>query len=121
MSQLTQAQVIEYNKKVTAAKEKASQDKARKDLAEKELERTCKELSDLLGKEITPENLQAEYEAFVEEAQKTIESGTKILNGLEEEQAEALDTKEVEEVKQEAPVVTPKSDGVDLDDLLGLN
>ena len=87
MTQLTQAQVLAYNKKVQAVKEKASQDKARKELAEKELARTCKELSDLLGKEITPENLEAEYEAFVAEL-RDYGSGNRILEGLEQEQKE---------------------------------
>lgn len=125
MAQLTQAQVLSYNKKVTAAKEKASQDKARKELAEKELARTCKELSDLLGKEVTPENLEAEYEAFVAEAQKTMDSGNSILDGLEQEQNDALATPTT---VADAPVADPvaptttvtKADPLDLDDLLGL-
>ena len=135
MSQLTQAQVLAYNKKVQAAKDKASQDKARKELAEKELARTCKELSDLLGKEITPENLEAEYEAFVAEATKTMESGNRILDGLEQEQKEAMAdtsattaTATFEDETAGDPVVftTPKVDNAkvsvtdDLDSLLGL-
>lgn len=134
MSQLTQAQVIAYNKKVVAAKEKASDDKARKELAEKELARTCDELSELLGKKITPENLESEYAAFVAEAQKTIESGTKILESIEQEQAAALDrgaaaddvssASSVEETSApEMPETTAtqgKADtGLDLDSLLG--
>ena len=126
MAQLTQAQVLAYNKKVIAAKEKASQDKARKELAEKELARTCKELSDLLGKEITPENLEAEYEAFVAEAQRTMESGISILDGLEQEQNEALGTATPTNTVVDEPVATPtttakKADTLDLDDLLGLD
>lgn len=132
MTQLTQAQVLAYNKKVQAAKEKASQDKARKELAEKELARTCKELSDLLGKEITPENLEAEYEAFVAEAIKTMESGNRILEGLEQEQKEAMSEPTaavtVEDEPDGEPVVftTPQVGNAktnvadDLDSLLGL-
>ena len=131
MSQLTQAQVIAYNKKVTAAKEKASQDKARKELAEKELARTCEELSDLLGKTITPENLEAEYESFVSEALKTMDSGTKILDGIENEQAEALNRGVTSNTSTPAAsnpvsavadttVTEKKDDALDLDDLLGL-
>jgi len=130
VSQLTQAQVVAYNKKVVAAKEKASQDKARKELAEKELTRTCEELTELLGKPITPENLEAEYATFVAEAQKTMESGIKILNGLETEQAAAMDrgvplssaaaSTNIVNAPAEPTVTQKKSEGIDLDDLLGL-
>lgn len=127
MAILTQTQVLAYNKKVTEAKEKASQDKARKELAEKELIRTCGELSDLLGKKITPENLESEYEAFMSEAQKTMESGVKILEGLESEQTEALASGATNTIPEE-PVHTQvettatevTDSGIDLDDLLGL-
>lgn len=124
MAQLTQAQVLAYNKKVTAAKDKALQDKFRKDLAEKELTRTCEELTELLGKPITPENLELEYATFVGEAMQTMESGTKILAGLEKDQADALSTVSTSKPPAYATTydqaVPAKQVDLDLDALLDL-
>lgn len=120
-TQLTQAQVLAYNKKVTAAKEKASQDIARKDLSEKELARTCDELTTMLGRKITPENLEEEYANFVADAKKTMDSGNKILDGLEKEQKDAVTTAvPVQAVTPQAPEVTEKKVTDDLDALLGI-
>ena len=142
MAELTKEKAVAYNEKVKKAKEKAAEDTARKELAEKELKRICGELTEKLGRPITPETLAEEHEAFVEEATKTIASGEKILAGLEQEVKEtedAADAKRSAAIDSAAMVapekataapaldVKPKAtssgsgvDVTDLDDLLGL-
>ncbi len=102
MVELTQQQVLSYNSKVEEARRRTADSKAKKELAEREMTRLCGELSELLGREITSETLDAEYAKFSEEAQRTMESGTRILAGMQRE-AEAC----VQAVpKASAPVVS---------------
>ncbi|GHU93238.1 hypothetical protein FACS1894208_02360 [Clostridia bacterium] len=126
MAQLTQADVLAYNKKVEAAKTKAADDKARKELAEREFARLCNELSELpemQGRVVTPENFEAERAAFMAEAEKTMAAGTSALARLTAAEAEASASENAPSVPVPISASTPAAanktaGGIDLDDIL---
>jgi hypothetical protein len=127
MAQLTQQQVAQYNKKVEELKNAAAQDRAKKEYAEQELTRLCGELSVQLGHTITPDTLEDEYAAFEAEALRTIESGTRIMESVAREAADAVASATVTPVHSTSVAQTvldsstpvQHSLGIELDELLG--
>lgn len=77
--------IKEYNNKVAQMKQSVAQLMAEKKIREQELEKLCSELTEELGKTVTPENIESIYNETIEQIKDTMESGNEILTRIESE------------------------------------
>ena len=79
-------EIKRYNESLRAHKERASKLKAEIEFSSAELVRLCEELTDELGIQVTPENLDQIYQDRVEKINNTLEVGKDILSRIEAEE-----------------------------------
>jgi hypothetical protein len=77
--------IKQYNQRVTTLQKNVSQIMAEKKIRTQELENLCKELSEEMGREVTPENIESVYKEVATQIEDTIKSGTEILERVEAE------------------------------------
>ena len=82
MEKIDIQRIRKYNEELTEQKRKASDIKARLEFNRNELERLCKELTEELGVEVTPDNIEVVYKQALEKVSSTLEVGEEILNRL---------------------------------------
>ena len=82
MEKIDIQRIRKYNEELTEQKRKASDIRARLEFNRNELERLCKELTEELGVEVTPDNIEVVYKQALEKVSNTLEVGEEILNRL---------------------------------------
>ena len=82
MDKIDIQRIRKYNEELTEQKRKASDIKARLEFNRGELDRLCKELTEELGVEVTPDNIEIVYKQALEKVSSTLEVGEEILNRL---------------------------------------
>jgi predicted RNase H-like nuclease (RuvC/YqgF family) len=100
-------EIRQYNKEVQEYQKKASELLASKDYQQKELLRLCKELSELTGQSVTPENLEAVYQSQMTQFQQTLKTGREIIERAKAEEQSLGGTSSVDASQsqvQSAPV-----------------
>ena len=85
MSNINLSEIKEYNNRVTKLQKDVSQIMAEKKIHTKELEALCSELSEELGRPITPDNIEQIYQELSQKIEVTIKSGTEILDRVSRE------------------------------------
>lgn len=86
-------EIRQYNQQVQAYQKKASELLAQKDYQQKELVKLCNELTEMTGQQVTPENLDTVYEAFMTQFNQTLKTGKEIIERAKaEEQSLASST-----------------------------
>lgn len=85
MSNINLSEIKEYNNRVTKLQKDVSQIMAEKKIHTKELEALCSELSEELGRPITPDNIEQVYQELSQKIEETIKSGTEILDRVSRE------------------------------------
>ena len=83
MEKLDPKRISEYNEKLKAHQEKAAKLKASVEIMTEQLERDCKQLSEALGTEVTPDNLEAVYQQYMEKVENTLSAGEDLLRQFE--------------------------------------
>lgn len=90
-----------YNDEYKAYTDKSANTRAQLELSKSEVNRLCEELTQELGVNVTPENLENIYTQCVEKIQNTLEAGEEILKRIKEEE------NRTGAVKQEETVTMP--------------
>ena len=79
------AQVKQYNTLLKQYKDQAAKIRAEIEFNSKELDNLCTELSNELGIQVTPENIEQIYNERVAKINSTLESGMEILSRIQQE------------------------------------
>lgn len=79
------AQVKQYNTLLKQYKDQAAKIRAEIEFNSKELNNLCTELSNELGIQVTPENIEQIYNERVAKINSTLESGMEILSRIQQE------------------------------------
>lgn len=97
---MTIAEIRAYNKDVQTYQSKASELLASKDYRQKELDKLCKELTDMVGKQVTPENLEVVYTEMMSQFQQTLNTGREIIERAKAEEQSLDVTSQVSSTAQ---------------------
>lgn len=81
------ARVRQYNAELKVYSEKSANTRAKMEMSKAEVKRLCAELTEELGVQVTPENLEAIYKQCVEKIENTLTSGEAILNRIKQEES----------------------------------
>lgn len=76
-----------YNAELKGYKEKSSKLTTELEISQRELKRICDELTEMLGTQVTPENIQAVYQQLTERIESTLASGEEILARIKADEA----------------------------------
>ena len=79
-------EIRNYNKEVQTYQSKASELLASKDYRQKELDKLCKELTELTGRQVTPDTLETVYTEMMSQFQQTLNTGREIINRAKAEE-----------------------------------
>lgn len=79
-------EVKKYNEALRQYKDRASKLVAEIEFHNKELMRICQELTQELGVEVTPNNLEQLYNEYVEKISNTLQTGKEILRRIKEQE-----------------------------------
>lgn len=82
---ITVNNIKQYNAQLAEYQEKAKNLELEKNMAEREIKRLCKELTEEIGIEVTPENAEALYAEYMQKVQNTLETGEEIFNRIKAE------------------------------------
>lgn len=90
--QLDIARIKQYNKELRELTDKSAQARAELEISTQELYRLCTELSQELGIQVTPQNLETVYAQCVEKIENTLKTGEEILGRIKKEEEAVSDT-----------------------------
>lgn len=77
--------IKEYNSRLTRLQKEVAQRLAEQNIRQQELKALCTELTEEIGRPVTPDNIEEIYNTYVEKIQSNIATGTEILNRVESE------------------------------------
>ena len=100
-------EIKQYNQRVTKVQKEVADLVAEKRIRTQELERLCKELSQEMGRQITPENVEQVYEEMSEQIRETMKSGEEILDRVEQELGQSTSRQQVVGQSTNQPVGQP--------------
>ena len=103
MENISLEDIKRYNNKLREYKQMASELKARIDFSRSELEKQCREISNELGYEVTPDNIEEVYREVVKKVQNTLKHGQEILERINQEKV--YDSKVKEYGAEKPPVL----------------
>lgn len=104
-------QIKEYNKELKIHQEKLANARSRKAVHEENLINECKVLSQELGIEVTPENIEDIYKKQMAKMEETVATGTEIMQRIKAEEQQLLNqNKQVNSIQQNInqPVTQPQ-------------
>lgn len=76
--------VREFNKELKQAQKDASDAKSAVEYGQKELKRQCDKLTELLGKEVTEENIEQIYDEEMQKLLNDLDNGEKIIKRIKD-------------------------------------
>ena len=79
-------EIKRYNDGLRAHTERAAKIKAELEINQSELIRICSELTQELGVQVTPENIDTIYKEHVDKINSTLQTGTEVLRRIAEEE-----------------------------------
>lgn len=82
--------IKKYNESLKAYNEKAAQLRIELNYAINELNKLCKELSETLGIEVTPSNIEEVYRNYVQKVEETLKIGEEIIERIRAEEQQLL-------------------------------
>lgn len=91
-NRLNIAEIREYNRELKEYTRKFSDTRAKMDLNTNEVNRLCKELTEELGMEVNPQNLEQVYAECVEKINNQLAVGKEILNRIKYEEQNTAQT-----------------------------
>ena len=77
--------IKKFNSQLEGYKKEAVRVKMERAVTENEIDRLCKELTEELGQEVTPENAEELYKEFMEKVENTISAGEEIFDRIKAE------------------------------------
>lgn len=92
--QLDIQRIKKYNDEYKAYTEKSANTRAQLELSKSEVNRLCAELTQELGVQVTPDNLESIYTQCVDKIQHTLEAGEEILKRIKEEENKTVQATE---------------------------
>lgn len=81
--------IQKYNDRVSVVTRRLQEKKTEYEVKQHELVRLCEELTEELGTEVTPDNLEEIYTIYEQQVLNTLESGEELLTLAENELQEA--------------------------------
>lgn len=102
-------EIREYNKELKEYTRKFSDVRAKMELNTNEVNRLCRELTEELGIEVTPQNLETVYTECVNKINNQLAAGKEILERIKREEMEVYSAPSATEQATMAPVTGAES------------